>query len=86
MAVVVSSTFRKKKRGVHKISARNSGAGNGRAHFMGAWHFGVISAGKPPCPQNSSFYGGVVGFLEGGGGSADFIFMGVGIFPTLGSL
>ena len=25
--------------------------------------------------------GGVVVFLEGGGGSADFIFMGVGIFP-----
>ena len=39
-----------KKRGVHKISARNSGAGNGCANFMGAWHFSVLSAGKPPCP------------------------------------
>ena len=39
-----------KKRGVHKISARNSGAGNGCANFMGAWHFLVLSAGKPPCP------------------------------------
>ena len=38
------------KRGVHKISARNSGAGNGCANFMGAWHFLVLSAGKPPCP------------------------------------
>ena len=27
------------------------------------------------------FRGGCWGFLEGGGGSADFIFMGVGIFP-----
>ena len=39
-----------KKRDVHKISARNSGAGNGCADFMGAWHFLVLSAGKPPCP------------------------------------
>ena len=39
-----------KKRGVHKTSARNSGAGNGCANFMGAWHFLVFSAGKPPCP------------------------------------
>ena len=39
-----------KKRGVHKISARNPGAGNGCANFMGAWHFLVLSAGKPPCP------------------------------------
>ena len=28
----------------------NSGAGNGCADFMGAWHFRVLSAGKPPCP------------------------------------
>ena len=39
-----------KKRDVHKISARNSGAGNGCADFMGTWHFWVLSAGKPPCP------------------------------------
>ena len=39
-----------KKRDVHKISTRNSGAGNGCADFMGAWHFLVLSAGKPPCP------------------------------------
>ena len=26
--------------------------------------------------------GGVLGFLKGGGGSANFIFMGVGIFPN----
>ena len=29
------------------------------------------------------FRGGVMGFLEGGGGSANFIFMGVGIFPII---
>ena len=31
--------FSQKKRDVHKISTRNSGAGNGCANFMGAWHF-----------------------------------------------
>ena len=40
-------TFFQKKRDVHKISARNSGAGNGCADFIGAWHFLVLSAGKP---------------------------------------
>ena len=44
------TTEKSEKRGVHKISARNSGAGNGCAKFMGAWHFLVLSAGKPPCP------------------------------------
>ena len=39
-----------KKRGVHRISARNSGARNGCTNFMGARHFRVLSAGKPPCP------------------------------------
>ena len=38
------------KRDVHGISTRNSGAGNGCANFMGAWHFWIVSAGKPPCP------------------------------------
>ena len=33
-----------------KFSARNSGAGNGCANFMGAWHFLVLSAGNPSCP------------------------------------
>ena len=47
---LVVCNFYQKKRDVHKISARNSGAGNGCASFMGAWHFLVLSAGKPPCP------------------------------------
>ena len=60
--------FNQKKRAVHKMSARNSGAGNGYADFMGAWHFWVLSAGKPPCLQNSSFWGaGVLGFFLKGG-------------------
>ena len=46
----LSTINNQKKRDVHKISARNSGAGNGCADFMGAWHFWVLSAGKPPCP------------------------------------
>ena len=33
-----------------KCFVRNSGAGNGCANFMGAWHFLVLSARKPPCP------------------------------------
>ena len=50
-----------KKRGVHKIGARNSGAGNGCANFMGAWHFSVLSAGKPPMPIKILLLGGGVG-------------------------
>ena len=33
-----------------KMFARNSGARNGCASFMGAWGFLVLSAGKPRCP------------------------------------
>ena len=57
------SIFTQKTRDVHKISARNSGSGNGFANFMGAWHFLVLSAGKPPMP---------IKFLLLGGGSGDF--------------
>ena len=35
---------------VRHFSARDSGAENGCANFMGAWHFLVFSAGKPPRP------------------------------------
>ena len=39
---------------------------------------------NPHAHKIPPFRGGgwVLGFLEGGGGSANFIFMGVGIFPT----
>ena len=46
---------------------------------MGAWHFSVLSAGKPHADKIIRFRGGwaVVGG-GGGSGSANFIFMGVG--------
>ena len=43
---------------------------------------GLFLKENPHAHKIPPFRGGVVGFLEGGGGSADFIFMGVGIFPT----
>ena len=70
-----------KKPHVRNFSARNSGAGNGRANFMGAWDFLLLSAGKPHAHIILPFWGGVLGFFRrGGGGSASFIFMSVGIF------
>ena len=58
----------------------------------------VLSAGKPPCPSNSPFWGGggrilVLFYFFGGGGggrgvgcgSANFILMGVGIFLNRGA-
>ena len=67
---------------VRNFSARNSGAGNGRANFMGAWDFLVLSAGKPPMPIKFLLVGGGgSGLFRRGGGSANFIFMGAGIFP-----
>ena len=70
---------------VRKISVRNSGAGNGRANFMGAWKNCILSAGKPHVHKIPRFRGGYFGFSfgGGGGGSADFIFMGAGIFLSI---
>ena len=49
----------------------------GRLAFWGSFCW------KTPMPiKFLLFGGGVVVFLEGGGGSANFIFMGVGIFPN----
>ena len=59
---------------VHKISVRNSGAGNGCANFMGTWKNGVLSAGKP---MSINFLvlggGGILGF--GGGGEVPILFL-----------
>ena len=38
---------------------------------------------NPHAHKNPPFRGGFWGFLEGGGGSANFIFMGVGILSEL---
>ena len=68
--------FFQKEPDVHHFSARDSGAGNGCANFVGAWHFLVLSAGIAPHAHKIPRFrggGGVVGFLEGGGGgSANF--------------
>ena len=63
-----------------KFSARNSGAGNGCANFMGAWKNAFFLQEKA---MSIKFLvlggGGVFGFL-GGGGGADYIFLGARIF------
>ena len=55
---------------------------------MGACDCVVLSAGKKPMPIKFLLLrgGGFWAFLEGGGGSANFSFMGVGIFPILRTL
>ena len=64
-----------KKRDVHKISARNSGAGNGRTDFMGA--FFLLE--NPHAHKIPPSRGGVLGFLEGGW-KCQFYFYGHGDF------
>ena len=58
-----------------KLFARNSGAGNGCANFMGAWKTCVLPAGQ----THALKIPGIWGFWKGGG-SADFMFMGARIF------
>ena len=52
---------------------------NGCTNFMGAWKENLHAHKIPRCR------GDLLGFLGGGGGSADFIFMGAGIYLMLGS-
>ena len=64
---------------VRNFSARNSGAGNGCANFMGAWFFWLFLLENPHAHQIPRLRGWCWGFLEGGGGgSANFIFMSAG--------
>ena len=49
-------------------------------NFMGAWKKCVLSAGKPMSIKFLVLGGGGILGLGGGGGSADFIFTGAGIF------
>ena len=58
---------------------RNSGAGNGCVNFMDAWKKCVHSAGKTHVHKIPRFRGGGILGLGGGGGSADFTFMGARI-------
>ena len=71
--------FIQKNPRVRKIRVRNSGAGNGCANFMDTWKKCVLSAGKPMSIKFCVLGGGF-----GGGGSADFIFMGARIFLIYG--
>ena len=72
-----AQTIQKNPR-VRKIFVRNSGAGNGCANFMGAWKNALLPQEKPMSIKFLLLGGGDFGF--GGGGSADFIFMGARIF------
>ena len=69
----IISEREREKPDVHNFPAHNSGAGNGCANFMGAWHFWAFSAGKPPSAQKIPRFMG-----------AKFVFIGVGIFPIIG--
>ena len=64
---------------VRKIRVRNSGAGNGCANFMDTWKMRSFCR-KTYVHEIPRFRGGGILGLGGGGGSADFIFMGAGIF------
>ena len=67
---------------VRKIRVRNSGAGNGCANFMGAWKTMRSFCRKTYVNKMPCFRGWGVFWVCRGGGSADFIFMGAGIFLT----
>ena len=62
-----------------KFFVRNSGARSGCANFMGAWKNAFSLQENLHVHKIPRFRGGGFGVL-GGGGSADFIFMGAGIF------
>ena len=63
-----------------KIFARNSWAGNG-ADFTGTWDFfGSFCRKSPHAHKIPRFGGEDLGFLGGGGGSANFTFVGARIF------
>ena len=61
---------------VRKMFVRNSGAGNGRANFMGAWKNAFFLQEKTHGRKIPPFRV----FFWRGGGSADFSFMGARIF------
>ena len=52
---------------------------------MDTWKKCVLSAGKPVSIKFRVLGGGVI-WVWGGGGSADFIFMGAGIFLIYGPI
>ena len=75
----MQSHYIQKNPRVRKIRVRNSGAGNGCANFMDTWKNAFFLQENLHVRKIPRLGGGNFGFL-GGGGSADFIFMGAGIF------
>ena len=69
---------------VHKNFVRNSGAGNGCANFMDAWKNAFFLQEKNHVHKIPRSRGGVFWVWGGGGGSADFIFMGARILLSNG--
>ena len=65
--------------------ARNSGAGNGCANFMGAWKMRSFCRKKNHVHKFPPLGGGILFFLGGGGGGREcrFYFMGARIFLKL---
>ena len=61
-----------------KMFARNSGAGNGCANLWAPGKIAFFLQENPHAHKMPRFGGGIWGFW--GGGSADLIFMGAGIF------
>ena len=75
--VRIADYFLKNPR-VRKIRVRNSGAGNGCADFMDTWKNAFFLQENLHVHKIPRFGGGEFWFW--GGGSADYIFMGAGIF------
>ena len=63
----IHQMLQKKWPRVRKIFARNSGAGNGCANFMGTWKKCVLSAEKPHAHKILCLGGGGVFWVWGGG-------------------
>ena len=79
--------FQKKPR-VRKFFARNSGAGNGCANFMGAWKYAFFLQENLHAHQFLVLGGilGLVFFFLGGGAKCRFYFHGRGDFLRFGAL
>ena len=78
-------TYDQKKRDAHKISARNSGGGNGCAQFYGRLVFFGSFCWKTPMPIKFRLLGGggCWGFSEGGGWKCQYYFYGRGDFSDM---
>ena len=73
-----------KKPHVRNFCAHESGAGNGHTNSMAPGIFWFFLLENPHALKISRFLGGL-GFFGGGGGGANFVSMGAGIFLILES-